>query len=216
MVKKQKKDEQHRDVDPQPVEDEVLDAELEPPVEAEPQPDDEAEPNAGKTDPAQLVAEAKAEALKNWDLYLRERADLENFRKRSQREKEDAIRFANDRLLREMVPVLDNLERAVEHAGEDTGAESLLEGIDMTVTMFRKVLEDAGVKPIQAVGEPFDPNLHQAMGQVETDEYPPNTVSAEFQKGYLLHDRLLRPSLVMVAKPPAVESDDTTGKQALE
>ncbi len=150
------------------------------------------------------VAAAKAEASKNWDLYLRERADLENARKRHQREREEALRFANDRLLKEMIPVLDNLERAVEHAGQggDEG-KGLLEGVNMTITQFRKVLEDFGVKPIKAIGDTFDPNLHQAMGQVESAEQAPNTVVTEFQKGYLLHDRLLRPSLVMVAKTPA-------------
>lgn len=151
------------------------------------------------------VAAAKAEAGKNWDLYLRERADLENARKRHLREKEEAIRFANDRLLKEMIPVLDNLERAVEHAEQDSSGnhKGLLEGVGMTMTQFRKVLGDFGVKPIKAVGEAFDPNLHQAMGQMESAEQAPNTVVTEFQKGYLLHDRLLRPSLVMVAKPPA-------------
>ena len=165
---------------------------------------------AGQKEPAALEAlleEKKAEAVRNWDLYLRERADLENFRKRSQREKEEAIRFANDRLLKEIIPVLDNLERAVDHAGGKGDEQGLLEGVNMTIEMFRKALEDFGVKPIEAVGKVFDPNLHQAMGQMETDEHPPNAVSVELQKGYLLHDRLLRPSLVMVAKPPAAGSD---------
>ncbi|MDT8442911.1 MAG: nucleotide exchange factor GrpE [Desulfuromonadales bacterium] len=149
------------------------------------------------------IETARMEASNNWDLYLRERADLENARKRHQRDKEDALRFANDRLLKEMVPVLDNLERAVAHA--EQGADSnqgLLEGVNMTINQFRKVLEDFGVKPIKAVGAGFDPNLHQAMGQIESAEQAPNTVVTEFQRGYLLHDRLLRPSLVMVAKAP--------------
>ncbi|MGK2944239.1 MAG: nucleotide exchange factor GrpE [Desulfuromonadales bacterium] len=149
------------------------------------------------------IEAARMEASNNWDLYLRERADLENARKRHQRDKEDALRFANDRLLKEMVPVLDNLERAVAHAeqGADNN-QGLLEGVNMTINQFRKVLEDFGVKPIKAVGANFDPNLHQAMGQIESAEQAPNTVVTEFQKGYLLHDRLLRPSLVMVAKAP--------------
>ncbi|MDH3997832.1 MAG: nucleotide exchange factor GrpE, partial [Desulfuromonadales bacterium] len=160
----------------------------------------------------------KEEASKNWEMYLRERAELENFRKRTQRDKEDAIRYANDRLLREMVPVLDNLERAVEHADQN-GAENegLLEGVNMTMTQFRKALEDFGVKPIAALGEAFDPNLHQAMGQVESAEQAPNTVATEFQKGYMLHDRLLRPSLVIVTKAPteeAAESEDDAASDA--
>lgn len=153
------------------------------------------------------VEAMRAEANKNWDLYLRERADLENVRKRNQRDKEDAIRFANDRLLKEMIPVLDNLERAVEHAGQEEGDnQGLLEGVNMTIIQFRKALEDFGVKAINAIGSDFDPNLHQAMGHLESAEQAPNTVVTEFQKGYLLHDRLLRPSLVMVAKAPEADS----------
>lgn len=155
---------------------------------------------------------AKQEASKNWDLYVRERADLENARKRHQRDREEAIRFANDRLLKEMIPVLDNLERAVGHAehGDDNN-QGLMEGVNMTINQFRKVLEDFGVKPINALGAEFDPNLHQAMGHLESQDQAPNTVVSEFQKGYLLNDRLLRPSLVMVAKAPngAKEDQDT-------
>lgn len=153
------------------------------------------------------IETANTEAAKNWDLYLRERADLENARKRHQRDKEDALRFANDRLLKEMIPVLDNLERAVDHADQDNDdTQGLLEGVNMTINQFRKALEDFGVKPINAIGANFDTNLHQAMGHVESAEQVPNTIVTEFQKGYLLHDRLLRPSLVMVAKAPADEA----------
>lgn len=166
-----------------------------------------------ETDPLQKLRQeivvAKEEAGKNWDLYLRERADLENARKRHQRDREEAIRFANDRLLREMIPVLDNLERAVGHAEQgDDDRQGLLEGVNMTINQFRKVLEDFGVKPINALGEDFDPNLHQAMGHVETTDQAPNTVTSEFQKGYLLNDRLLRPSLVMVARAPNGATED--------
>ena len=165
-----------------------------------------------ETDPLQKLRQeivlAKEEAGKNWDLYLRERADLENARKRHQRDREEAIRFANDRLLREMIPVLDNLERAVDHAEQGDDSQSLLEGVNMTINQFRKVLEDFGAKPINALGEDFDPNLHQAMGQIESSEQAPNTVISEFQKGYLLNERLLRPSLVMVARAPNGATED--------
>lgn len=162
----------------------------------------------------QEISSANEEARKNWDLYLRERADLENARKRHQREREEAIRFANDRLLKEMIPVLDNLERAVDHAdqGNDDN-QGLLEGVNMTINQFRKALEDFGVKGINAIGAAFDPNLHQAMGQVESGEHAPNTVVSEFQKGYLLHDRLLRPSLVMVAKAPEEKAVNDSDEQ---
>jgi len=159
-------------------------------------------------DPLQELENSRAEASKNWDLYLRERADLENARKRHQRDREEAVRFANDRLLREMIPVLDNLERAVGHAEQgDDDNQGLLEGVNMTINQFRKVLEDFGVRPIKALGEDFDPNLHQAIGQIESADQAPNSVISEFQKGYLLNDRLLRPSLVMVAKAPTGETE---------
>lgn len=169
---------------------------------------------SGSTDAEPSLAEqlivSQNEARHNWDQYLRARAELENFRKRAQRDREEAIRFANDNLLKEMIPVLDNLERALEHAGAVSGeGQALVEGVSMTVTLFRKVLESSGVKAIAAVGSPFDPNLHQAMGQVESAEQTPNTVVSEFQKGYLLNERLLRPALVLVAKAPSA-SDGIT------
>ena len=193
MTKKSKKP----DVSELETEEQVLETETE---EAEEVAEEELDP---LTVLENEVETQRAEAKKNWDLYLRERADLENVRKRNQRDKEDAIRYANDRLLKEMIPVLDNLERAIEHAGQEEGDnQGLLEGVNMTINQFRKVLEDFGVKAIEAIGTDFDPNLHQAMGQVESEDQAPNTVVTEFQKGYMLHDRLLRPSLVMVAKTP--------------
>jgi molecular chaperone GrpE len=158
---------------------------------------------------------AQAEAAENKDLYLRALADLENYRKRAQREKEDAFRFANDNILRNIIPVLDNLERAIEHArtvNEDQGG--LFEGVEMTLEQFRKVLESSGVKPVEAMGLPFDPNFHQAMGQVPTDDQPPNSVVQELQKGYLLNERLLRPAMVMVATAPPEEPVDETAAKS--
>lgn len=150
------------------------------------------------------LAEVRAEAEKNRDLYLRERAERDNYRKRMQREKEDLARFANENLLREFLPILDNLERAVSHAAKESeNGTGLLEGVAMTVDQFKKVLEKFGVVAVDAVGQPFDPAWHEAMGQMESAEYPPNTVVQELQKGYTLNDRLLRPALVLVAKAPA-------------
>ena len=147
------------------------------------------------------LAKAQQEAVANHDLYLRARADLENFRRRAQKDKEELAKFANENLLRELLPVVDNLRRAVEHAEEsDTGA--LLEGVNMTLEQFDKVLEKFGVEAVAAVGEPFDPDRHEAMGQLETDAHPPNTVVQEMQRGYTLNQRLLRPALVMIAKAP--------------
>lgn len=158
---------------------------------------------------------ALTEAANNKDLYLRALADLENYRKRAQREKEDAIRFANDNILRNIIPVLDNLERAIEHARMSDDQGSLLEGVEMTLGQFHKVLETSGVTPVEALGQPFDPNFHQAMGQIPTADQPPNTVIQELQKGYLLNNRLLRPSMVMVAMalPEATDNETTPEDQ---
>jgi len=153
------------------------------------------------------LAAARTETQKNWDLYLRERADLENFRRRAQREKEDLARFANENILKELLPVIDNLERALDHARQDGGNdESLRQGVEMTLNLLVKSLDKFGVSPISAVGEPFDPARHEAMGQVESADQPANTVLHEMQKGYLLNGRLLRPALVMLAKAPAPQS----------
>jgi len=152
----------------------------------------------------EAMAASQEEARKNWDLYLRARADLENYRKRVQREKEDLSRFANENLLREILPVVDNLERALAHARQSDGETGgLLEGVEMTLGQFQRVLEKFGVTAVCAVGEPFDPARHEALGQVESAEHPPNSVAQEMQKGYLLNDRLLRPALVMIAKAPS-------------
>jgi molecular chaperone GrpE len=145
---------------------------------------------------------AQAEALANHDHYLRARADLDNFRKRAQREKEDLLKFSNETILRELLPVIDNLERALQHAAAD-GEKGLLQGVELTLGQFSKVLEKFNVVAIEPLGELFDSARHEAMGQVESAEQPPNTVVQLLQKGYLLNDRLLRPAMVLIAKAPA-------------
>lgn len=149
-----------------------------------------------------VVAEKEAEAKANWDKFLRERADLENLRKRFQKEKEDLFKYGNENIIQEILPSVDNLERALEHATDDN-ASAIIEGVKMTLSMLLAALKKFGATPIEAKGAVFDPAFHQAMAQVETEEQEPNTVVQEFQKGYLLNDRLLRPAMVTVAKKPA-------------
>lgn len=178
---------------------------------------DESEAVAELTAEQQLQQEVETsrdDARKNHELYLRAMADMENLRKRSQREKEDLAKFGNETLLREVLPVIDNLERAVEHAVQDGATDGLLEGVRMTLDQFGKVLEKFHVVPVEAIGQVFDPAHHQAMGQVETEDYPVNTVALEMQKGYLLNDRLLRPSMVMIAKTPVVPEQEADGQNA--
>jgi molecular chaperone GrpE len=142
------------------------------------------------------------EARENYDRFLRQTAELENFKKRMAREKAEAIRYANEALIRDLLQVVDNLERAVEHAQGGGNGQSLLDGVEMILKGFLDILARHGVTPVPAKGKSFDPEKHEAIAQVETDQVAPNTVVEEHHKGYYLLDRLLRPSLVSVAKRP--------------
>ena len=147
--------------------------------------------------------EAKeTEAKENYDRFLRQVAELENFKKRMTRDRGEAIRYANENIIRDLLPVLDNLERAVDHAKGGGNGKPLLEGVEMVLKGFLDVLNKHGVTQISARGELFDPEKHEAMAQVESEELKPNTVVEEHHKGYYILDRLLRPSLVSVAKLP--------------
>jgi molecular chaperone GrpE len=144
----------------------------------------------------------KKEASENYDRYLRQVAELENFKKRANREKDEAIRFANEALVKDLLPVADNLERALAHAKDGGNGRPLIEGVEMVLKGFFDVLAKHGVVAISAVGQPFDPTKHEAMAHVESNASDPNTVLEEYHKGYLLRDRLIRPALVSVAKTP--------------
>lgn len=150
----------------------------------------------------QQLEKKESEAKENYDRFLRQVAELENFKKRMAREKGEAIRYANENLMKDLLPVLDNLERAVDHAQGGGNGKPLLEGVEMVLKGFLDVLNKYGVTQISAKGESFDPEKHEAIAQVESEAYEPNTVVEEHHKGYYLLDRLLRPSLVSVAKPP--------------
>ncbi len=141
------------------------------------------------------------EASANYDRFVRVAADLDNFRKRSNKEMGDLRKFANEQILKELLSVVDNLERAIESgAKDDSNKDSILQGVEITLKDVFRTLEKNGVKSIDAKGETFDPVYHQAMMQEATDEYPDNTVISELQKGYTIHDRLLRPAMVIVSK----------------
>jgi molecular chaperone GrpE len=154
---------------------------------------------------------AREEARSHHDRYLRDAAETENYKKRVTREKHDAIRYANESLVRDLLPVIDDLERAAQHARTDGGPQSLLDGIELVLKGCLEALQKHGVTRITAKGEPFDPEKHEAYAQVETDEYEANTVVDEVHHGYYLADRLLRPSMVSVSKVPTLkEKDETT------
>ena len=146
------------------------------------------------------LGEKEKEAKANYDLFLRERADLENFKRRMQREKTEALRFANEPLMRDLLPVIDNLERAVAHAQGGGNGQPLVEGVTLVLRSFLETLEKHGVSRMSAKGQLFDPTKHEAMAQVENSTVTPNMVVDEYAPAYLLHDRLLRPALVTVAR----------------
>jgi molecular chaperone GrpE len=146
------------------------------------------------------LAAAKEEAKQAQDRWLRERADLENYKKRSAREREDAVRFGTEKLVRDLLPVVDNLERAVTAASERGSDPSLTEGVALVRKTVLDALERHGVSRVAAAGERFDPSHHEAVAHIESEEHEPNAVIAEHQPGYRLHDRLLRPAMVTVSK----------------
>jgi molecular chaperone GrpE len=148
------------------------------------------------------------EAKENYDRFLRASAELENYRKRSAREMDDLRKYATQALLKDLLPVADNLDLAIKSAAETNHNEkSLLDGIDLTRKELLKVFDRYHVKPIEALGSAFDPNYHEAVMREESKEHPENTVVTELQKGYLIHDRLLRPSMVVVSAPKANSTD---------
>ena len=150
------------------------------------------------------LAAAEKKAQENWDRYLRSAADTENLRKRQKRELEDAKFETKNKVLKEMLPVVDNLERAIEHAVAGAGdtPNPIVEGVQLVLRQFTTAFERLDVTAIDAMGQPFDPNLHEAISQQESDQ-PAGTVIQVLQRGYRAGDRLLRPALVVVAKAKA-------------
>jgi molecular chaperone GrpE len=182
----------------------VLDVAVE--VEAPPPPPPGPEVRIAELEAA--LAKAEQEKKDNWDKVLRTAADLENHRRRSKRDMDDARAESKQRVLKEMLPVVDNLERALQHAeqgqtqtqaGENA---AILDGVRLVLRQFTQAFERCDVTAVDAQGQPFDPNVHEAISQQETDAQPAGTVVSVLQKGYKLGDRLLRPALVVVAKAP--------------
>ena len=173
---------------------------------AEPEPTgavDEGDPMAGSGSPN--LEQLRRENAEIQERLLRKHADVENMRKRMEREKAEFVRFAAVDLVRKLLPVIDNLERALE-APADTGGEGLREGVRLVHQELQSILEREGLKVVEAKGKPFDPNLHEAVLREESTEIDSEQVIEEFQKGFVFRDRLLRPAMVKVAVP-AVDQD---------
>ena len=161
-------------------------------------------------DDAVKLLEAEQKAAENHDRFLRLAAEFENYKKRTARETADFRKFANEAMLKELLLVVYNLERAIESARAGEGSiQSFLQGVEMTRNEILKVFDKFGAVPITAMGEIFDPNFHQAVARETSKDHPENTVVKELQKGYMLHDRLLRPSMVIVSKPGPNAGENT-------
>jgi molecular chaperone GrpE len=173
-------------------------------------------PPGGEPDLEAQLAEKTKEAAENYDRLLRLGAELENLKKRFEKDKADLLRFANENLLKELLPVVDNLERALDHGRELKAPAPLLEGVELVHQGFLAALAKFGVTPLVSVGQVFDPAYHQAVMQEEAPEVPDCTVLKELQKGYLLHDRLLRPAMVVVARQTPQNSSQTETKSQEE
>ena len=153
--------------------------------------------------------EAKAKEAAEWhDKLLRLGAEFENYKKRVQKEKSDLIKFGNESLLKAVLPILDNLERAIDHGKKMNENGPLLQGVEITLRHLLNILERFGVKPVAAIGESFDPEKHEAVSLAESDQEP-NRVISELEKGYLFHERLLRPAKVLVSKARPEKKTET-------
>jgi len=140
----------------------------------------------------------RAEAEENRDRWLRAVAELENVRKRAKRELDMWVRTANEHLVLSLLPVLDSFERALDHSPEEVDVESFHEGVELIFSQLKDALEKAGVDAIEAAGRPFDPNLHEAVMQMESEEHDSGVVLEEIERGYMLNDRVIRPTKVVV------------------
>ncbi len=160
------------------------------------------DPAAGAAPAVDALAAAEAKAQQNWNSYMRAVAELDNYRKRTEREIDQARKFAIERFAQELVTVGDALEAGIR-AGTQNPGPALLEGAQATLRELHRAFDKAGIKIIDPAGQPFDPNWHEAMVAQESAEQPPNTVLSVIQKGYSLNGRLLRPARVIVSKTPA-------------
>jgi len=172
------------------------------PVEPEPEPVEGGVPGeSGGETPEQQVERLQKEAAEARDAALRAQADAQNVARRAEQDVEKARKFALERFTAELLPVVDNLERALQAAsGEDAAVQPIAEGVELTLKSFLDALDKFNIEVVDPEGEPFDPNLHQAMSVVENDEVEPNTVISVVQRGYTLNGRLVRPAMVMVSK----------------
>lgn len=145
------------------------------------------------------LLEKKQEAQKNYDNYLRALAEAENIKKRSVRDREEYLKYANVGIVKKLLPIIDDLQRAIEVAQTTRDVEAMSKGVEMIATSLKGLLKSEGVEAIESLGKAFDPQFHEALTVEPSDEHSENTVIEQFQTGYVIHDRVIRPSLVKVS-----------------
>lgn len=157
------------------------------------------------------LAAAQTEREELHGQLLRTLAELDNFRKRTNRERDEERRYASLPLIRDLLPAMDNLKRAVDAGGEgDSPGDALLQGVRMVLKQFEEILARHGAQPIAALGEPFDPNIHEALQQIPSAEHPPLTIVRELEQGFKLHERVIRPSKVIVSSAPSSPAEKSS------
>ena len=182
-------------------------------------PEDESpEEETVELDPVKILEKdlqkTKDELAVEKDNFIRLQAETDNFRKRLSREKEEFSQYANERLFKELIPIFDNFERALEDTSSDT--KSLKEGLEMILKQFSSFLEKEKVEQIKAIGEKFDPTVHEVLTSEESNEHEENTIISEFVKGYTINNRVLRPSQVVISKKPSPESEEGSKEETEE
>lgn len=156
----------------------------------------------------EILDEARRISDQNYDLYVRSQAEMDNLKKRQKRDKEDWLKYATETLIKELLPSLDNLEKALAHVNSEQADDALRQGVALTLKGMKDALAKSGLVEISAQGEPFDPSYHEAVSQIEDSRVEPGTIVEELQRGYLLNNRLIRPAMVVVSKAPSsVEAD---------
>jgi molecular chaperone GrpE len=160
------------------------------------------------------LLDAKNALTEQKDKFVRLQAETDNFRKRLSREKEEFSQYANERLFKELLPIFDNFERALGDPSNDI--KSLKEGLEMILKQFSSFLEKERVEPIEAIGEKFDPMIHEVLTSEESSEHEENTIISQFVKGYMINNRVIRPSQVVISKKPSLESEEVLKKEPEE
>lgn len=158
----------------------------------------ETQSEASEGEPSELD-KVRMQAEENYQRLLRVQADFDNFRRRARAEKEDFAKYASLKLIEQLLPIVDNFDRALASSKETKDFDALAKGLDMTYRGMDQLLTAEGLKPIEAVGQPFNPEFHQAVMQVESDEHEEGIVVEELQKGYILKDKVIRPAMVKVS-----------------